>query len=136
MLFFQLPRFPERFPQHGAGRSRGPGSWSPGRRTHLSWLRPRRRRWQEPGALTAALNWYRAMLLSNPRKTGRKVTVPTMYVWSDGDQRCSRRVLGCAATTWSANTGSSLKGVALDLDEQPDTVADLLLDWFGTHPGA
>ena len=39
----------------------------------------------EPGALTAALNWYRAVPLSDLRDAGKKVTVPTMFVWSDGD---------------------------------------------------
>jgi pimeloyl-ACP methyl ester carboxylesterase len=42
----------------------------------------------EPGALTAALNWYRAMtaeLSSLPR-----VAVPTTYVWSDQDQAIGR----------------------------------------------
>ena len=40
---------------------------------------------QQPGTLTAALNWYRGMPFSSPRETRRKVTVPTMYVWSDDD---------------------------------------------------
>src|SRR5437868_2464993 len=35
-----------------------------------------------PGALTAALNWYRAMSSSTPVE---RVQVPTTYVWSDGD---------------------------------------------------
>ncbi len=42
----------------------------------------------EPGALTAALNWYRAMqadLSSLP-----SVTVPTTYVWSDDDMAIGR----------------------------------------------
>ena len=42
----------------------------------------------EPGALTAALNWYRAMeadLSSLPA-----VTVPTTYVWSDDDMAIGR----------------------------------------------
>lgn len=40
------------------------------------------RRLSEQGALTAALNWYRALPLS--MKTG-KVRVPTLYVWGDQD---------------------------------------------------
>lgn len=42
----------------------------------------------EPGALTAALNWYRAMhadLASLPA-----VTVPTTYIWSDQDPAIGR----------------------------------------------
>src|SRR5262249_719153 len=35
------------------------------------------------GALTAALNWYRAM---RPPAVRGPVSVPTMYVWSTGDE--------------------------------------------------
>jgi pimeloyl-ACP methyl ester carboxylesterase len=37
----------------------------------------------EPGALTASMNWYRALSWSD--KIGQ-IAVPTMYVWSDGDK--------------------------------------------------
>ena len=40
-------------------------------------------RMAEPGALTAALNWYRALPLDRPR-IGR-ITVPTLYVWGADD---------------------------------------------------
>jgi pimeloyl-ACP methyl ester carboxylesterase len=39
-------------------------------------------RFSEPGALTAALNWYRAM--RPPAKRG-PITTPTLYVWSTAD---------------------------------------------------
>jgi pimeloyl-ACP methyl ester carboxylesterase len=38
----------------------------------------------EPGAMTAALNWYRAASLVDISAM-RPVTTPTMYVWSDQD---------------------------------------------------
>jgi pimeloyl-ACP methyl ester carboxylesterase len=40
-------------------------------------------RMAEPGALTAALNWYRALPLDRPH-LGR-ITVPTLYVWGAED---------------------------------------------------
>lgn len=40
------------------------------------------RRLSEPGALTAALNWYRA---GKPAGTAGKITVPTLYAWSTED---------------------------------------------------
>ena len=44
---------------------------------------------QEPGRLTAGLNWYRAA--SRADVDGfPPVTVPTMYVWSDGDLALGR----------------------------------------------
>src|SRR3954453_21316497 len=39
---------------------------------------------QQPGAMTAALNWYRATSFTDGADLGA-VTVPTMYVWSDED---------------------------------------------------
>jgi pimeloyl-ACP methyl ester carboxylesterase len=50
----------------------------------------------EPGALTAALNWYRALPLPARRPVG-KVRVPTLHVWSTGDA-----FLGRAATEATA----------------------------------
>ncbi|BCJ51514.1 haloalkane dehalogenase [Actinoplanes sp. NBRC 14428] len=38
----------------------------------------------EPGRLTGALNWYRALSRGQLAGVGR-ITVPTTYVWSDGD---------------------------------------------------
>ena len=41
-------------------------------------------RMQEPGALSAALGWYRALPLAGRDPIGR-VRVPTLHVWSTGD---------------------------------------------------
>ncbi len=42
-------------------------------------------RMREPGALTGALNWYRA-IDAEPVLTMPPMTVPTLYVWSDEDR--------------------------------------------------
>ncbi|GAA3660896.1 alpha/beta fold hydrolase [Nocardioides ginsengisoli] len=44
-----------------------------------------RRQIVDDGALTTALNWYRALPFADPRLTRHKVTVPTTMVWSDDD---------------------------------------------------
>jgi pimeloyl-ACP methyl ester carboxylesterase len=49
-------------------------------------------RMQEPGALTAALGWYRALPMSGRDPVGT-VRVPTLHLWSTGDA-----FLGRAAT--------------------------------------
>jgi pimeloyl-ACP methyl ester carboxylesterase len=90
----------------------------------------------EPGALTAALNWYRAVPLSDARAATKKITVPTLFIWSDGD--VALREKGARATgdyVLGEYRFEILKGVShWILDEQPDTTADLLLDWFAAHP--
>jgi len=53
-------------------------------------------RMRQPGALTAALNWYRALPLGARTPVGR-VRVPTLHVWGDGDA-----FLGRAATEATA----------------------------------
>jgi pimeloyl-ACP methyl ester carboxylesterase len=41
-------------------------------------------RLMDPGALTAALNWYRALRLSSATSAG-PIEVPTLYIWSTHD---------------------------------------------------
>ena len=43
-----------------------------------------REAWAQPGALTAMLNWYRAMSLA-PSLADRRVTVPVRLIWGDRD---------------------------------------------------
>src|SRR3954451_16797447 len=80
-----------------------------------------------PGALTAALNWYRAM---NSADNGDPVGVPTTYVWRDGDG-----AIGRAAAEARANyvTGAyrfvELPGITHWIPEQaPDQLADAILE--------
>ena len=89
----------------------------------------------EPGALTAAINWYRAIPLSNPRANAQKISVPTMYVWSDQDTALLPKAAHETARYVSGEYRFEiLPGVSHWIpDEQPDKLADLLLDWFAAH---
>ena len=61
-----------------------------------------RREIVDDGALTGALNWYRAMPYTDQRSIADPVTVPTTLVWSDADvavrriavDRCTDYVTG------------------------------------------
>jgi pimeloyl-ACP methyl ester carboxylesterase len=132
MLFFQLPRLPERLVlservRKGFLKSKSTPELAEAEIKAM----------EEPGALTAALNWYRAMLLGDPRKTGRKITVPTMYVWSDDDTALLEKGARlCRDYVVGEYRFERLNGVShWIVEERPDTVTELLLDWFGTHPG-
>ena len=51
----------------------------------------------EAGALTGALNWYRAMALNTPPALARRVAVPVTHVWGAHDAALSRRGAELAA---------------------------------------
>jgi pimeloyl-ACP methyl ester carboxylesterase len=136
ILFFQLPRVPEWYLQRGRGTFTLSGLVK-ARAQHAPELaEAEAKAMAEPGALTAALNWYRAIPLSDTREAGKKVTVPTMFIWSDGD--IALREKGARATgdyVLGEYRFEVLKGVShWILDEQPDMMGDLLLDWFAAHP--
>lgn len=136
MYVFQLPQVPERFllGRHGTAAQLAKALRSAGQSAEAADRDARAM--TEPGALTAALNWYRAMPLSDLRDTRSKINVPTLYVWSDQDTA----LVGKAAQ----NTGhyvsgeyrfETLRGVSHWIpDEKPDVLADLLLEWFAAHP--
>jgi pimeloyl-ACP methyl ester carboxylesterase len=136
MFFFQLPRIPEWFLLNGKGTFTVAGMVE-SRAEHAPELaEAEANAMRVPGALTAALNWYRAFPLSNSRDAGRKVAVPAMLIWSDGDMFLKE---SAARLTGDYVVGDYrfevLNGVShWILDEAADTTADLLLDWFAAHP--
>jgi pimeloyl-ACP methyl ester carboxylesterase len=91
-----------------------------------------------PGAFTAAVNWYRAMPLNNFLRLLRtKITVPTMHVFSDGDTFLSADgAYACGRGVGGEYRFEMLPGVSHWIpDEDPEAVAELLLEWFAAHPG-
>ena len=82
----------------------------------------------EPGALTAALNWYRAMGRHRPARLG-PVTVPTTYVWGGKDVAVGRAAAeACARNVTGEFEFVELPDVSHWVPEQePDTVARLIL---------
>jgi len=80
-----------------------------------------------PGALTAALNWYRAMSSS---ERVDPVSVPTTYVWSDGDVAIGRTAAeACANYVTDDYRFVELPGITHWIPEQaPDKLAAAILD--------
>jgi len=91
----------------------------------------------EPGRLTAALNWYRGMLHADMRGWRKNIitSVPTMYMWAERDATImGAGARACGDYVTSEYRFEILPGVShWMLDEAPDAIADLLLDWFGAH---
>ncbi|HVD27559.1 MAG TPA: alpha/beta hydrolase, partial [Mycobacteriales bacterium] len=80
-----------------------------------------------PGALTAALNWYRAMS-SGPKVD--PVHVPTTYVWSDGDVAIGRTAAeACVNYVTGDYRFVELPDVTHWIPEQaPDALSAAILD--------
>jgi pimeloyl-ACP methyl ester carboxylesterase len=82
-------------------------------------------RMREPGALTAALNWYRAMSAADLAGLA-PVKVPTTFVWSDADAAIGRTAAeACAAQVTGAYRFVEVPGVSHWLPEEaPQVVAE------------
>jgi pimeloyl-ACP methyl ester carboxylesterase len=80
-----------------------------------------------PGALTAALNWYRAMSSSTRVDP---VGVPTTYVWSDGDVAVGRTAAeACEQFVTGDYRFVELAGITHWIPEQaPERLAAAILD--------
>jgi pimeloyl-ACP methyl ester carboxylesterase len=106
--FFQLPGLPERVlsaRDHAAlagalTASARPGTFPPAE------LARYREAWGRPGALTAMLNWYRA-LVRRPRPPAGRITVPMVMIWgqldtalSEGLARASLALCDDARVLW------------------------------------
>lgn len=83
---------------------------------------------REPGALTAALNWYRAMTGADMKAVG-PVGVPTTFVWSDRDVAIGRTAAdACAAHVTGDYRFVVLPGVTHWIpDEAPGPLAEAIL---------
>jgi pimeloyl-ACP methyl ester carboxylesterase len=85
--------------------------------------------------LTAALNWYRARPMLDPRSVGKKITVPTMFAWTDGDTALLEKAARNSALYVSGEYRFEvLHGSHWMVDEQSDVVADLLSESLAVHP--
>ncbi|MBC7299866.1 MAG: alpha/beta fold hydrolase [Nocardia sp.] len=83
----------------------------------------------DAGALTTALNWYRALAMTTPRAVTERVSVPVTHVWSTGDTALTRRG---AELTSDYVTGdyrlAVLEGSHWLPEERPGELADLIVE--------
>jgi pimeloyl-ACP methyl ester carboxylesterase len=130
MLAFQLPWLPERVARGSGGRL--DEELQKGGMTAEEVARFRREI-VEYGALPGALSWYRAMFLTDPRTTRGRVSVPTTYVWSDGDVALTREAAErCGRYVDGPYRFEVLEGVTHWIPTQaPAELAGLVLDRIG-----
>ncbi|MFI5491721.1 alpha/beta fold hydrolase [Actinoplanes sp. NPDC051859] len=86
----------------------------------------------EPGRLTGALNWYRALSRGELAGMG-KITVPTTYVWSDGDPVVGRSAaLGTETWVEADYRLVVLRGIGHWVPEEaPNALAEVALARIG-----
>ncbi|HYE37259.1 alpha/beta hydrolase [Methylocaldum sp.] len=95
LLFLQIPKLPEvisrlrqwRLPTKALQRSSRPGTFTA---EDLDWYR---QAWSQPGAYTAMVNWYRAMLRWPPKYPANpRIKVPTLLLWGVQDRFLEREM--------------------------------------------
>jgi pimeloyl-ACP methyl ester carboxylesterase len=136
MGVFQLPALPERMLLRGGAQGleqalvRG-GLDAEAARRYATRLR-------EPGALTGALNWYRALPFNVSGGRVPPIAVPTLYMWSDKDIALSRWAAERTARYVSGPYRFvELPGVSHWIPEEaPEAVVDALLPHLAAHPVA
>ncbi|TDB69686.1 alpha/beta fold hydrolase [Micromonospora sp. KC721] len=92
---------------------------------------------REPGALTGALNWYRAMSSRDLAAVG-PVTVPTTFVWSDRDAAIGRTAAeDCVRHVTGEYRFVELSGVTHWIpDEAPAPLVEAILARVHGHCGS
>lgn len=92
------------------------------------------RRLSEPGALTATLNWYRAVDDAFTVHAGR-ISVPTLYVWGTADVALGRDAAERTAGYIDAPYRfEALEGASHWLPkENPDQIIPMILDHLAAH---
>ena len=86
VLVFQLPRIPEALLRTGLAAGLQKGGLNRASATAYGAFMAK------PGRLTGGLNWYRGMWLPDRRASrARMVTVPTTFIWGNGDEALGRR---------------------------------------------
>lgn len=130
MLTFQLPWLPETL--LGAG-----GGWLTARMFAASGAADPAamgRLMSDRATATGAVNWYRALRLRDAPGAGR-VTVPSLYVWSDKDVALGRQAAERTRDFVDGDyTFVELSGVShWILDDAPDELADAVLAHLARH---
>ena len=143
MFFFQIPRLPEAlvsvdgYARMGdiLKRTSNPGSFND------EDIALYRQAWAQPGAMTASINWYRAMFRSasearqvakqNALDSGRKIQTPTLILWGEKDA-----FLGTSLARESLKVVENGELVFFPKSthwiqhDEPDDVNQYLLEWI------
>lgn len=130
MLFSQLPRLPEWYARrndydrlvtamHHEARS---GTFNE------TDFKRYRQAWRQEGAITAMLNWYRALFRHHEEPPRDRVTAPTYIIWGENDQALVSEMASESIDFCDKGTLKQISDATHWIPhEYPDQVANLLL---------
>jgi len=137
VLWFQLPIIPEITVQLG--------DWWLARRSMVSTSRTGtftstdmdryRTAWSEPGAYTAMLNWYRAVVRYRPRPYNERVSTPTLILWGTDDEFLDTQMAHDSVEYCEQGHLQLVEDAShWILHEEPALVVEALLEFFPEPP--
>jgi pimeloyl-ACP methyl ester carboxylesterase len=95
IFFFQIPWLPERLLRANNFARLARGLRGTSRRGTFTdeMLESYREAWAQPGAMTATIHWYRALLRARNQKVkDRRIRVPTLLIWGTRDTALGREL--------------------------------------------
>ncbi len=129
---FQLPFLPEKALAHPAFLRRALRGLSVKKEAAFSDedLAVYEAAWKKPGAITAALAYYRAMLRTKIKLSG-KIKPPTMVIWGEADKVLRKDLLkGHSEVVESLRVELIPNASHWVQQDEPDRVNELLVDFF------
>jgi pimeloyl-ACP methyl ester carboxylesterase len=131
VAWFQLPWLPEavlRANSCSALKRALTGSSKPGAFDDVE-LERYRQAWEQDGALTAMLNWYRAMPLARPSRA--RITMPVRVLWGDADSALGKGLAEAALRYCDQGEVTHVPGATHWLHhEKPAAVNDMLIHFL------
>jgi pimeloyl-ACP methyl ester carboxylesterase len=133
MLFFRLPKLPEYVLRRNnfralAGSLRGSSRHGCFSKTEIENYR---QAWRQPGALTAMLNWYRALFQTKPSAARPNITAPTLLIWGAKDHYFRRELASICIEVCDKGTLKWIEEAGhWVLHEEPEKVGALLQEFL------
>ncbi|WP_281195295.1 alpha/beta fold hydrolase [Halorubrum sp. F4] len=135
MFFFQVPRVPEWYVRRDDYEFMVTAMRQEARSEAFNEtdFKRYRRAWAQDGAITAMLNWYRALFRHGEEPPRERVTAPTCVVWGENDQALVPEMAPQSLDYCDEGTLEQISEATHWIPhEYPDRVANLLLTHLGS----